>query len=98
MNTHPNDHIVRSYDEEQHRLGAEIVRMGEMSVAQLEAALDVIERRDESAARRIIAISPSSREKARVAGSRSGSSYGSRGRCLSLFMLSSYRLMPRLRP
>ena len=55
MNTHPNDHIVRSYDEEQHRLGAEIVRMGEMSVAQLEAALDVIERRDESAARRIIA-------------------------------------------
>jgi len=28
-----NDHIVRSYDEEQHRLVAEIVRMGEMSVA-----------------------------------------------------------------
>ena len=55
MNTHPNDHIVKSYDEEQHRLVAEIVRMGEMSVAQLEAALDVIERRDESAARRIIA-------------------------------------------
>ena len=51
----PNDHIVKSYDEEQHRLVAEIVRMGEMSVAQLEAALDVIERRDESAARRIIA-------------------------------------------
>ena len=50
-----NDHIVKSYDEEQHRLVAEIVRMGEMSVAQLEAALDVIERRDESAARRIIA-------------------------------------------
>ncbi|MQP77240.1 phosphate signaling complex protein PhoU [Stenotrophomonas sp. MYb238] len=55
MNTHPNDHIVKSYDEEQHRLVAEIVRMGEMSVAQLEAALDVIERRDENAARRIIA-------------------------------------------
>ena len=55
MNTHPNEHIVKSYDEEQHRLVAEIVRMGEMSVAQLEAALDVIERRDESAARRIIA-------------------------------------------
>ena len=53
--TTPNDHIVKSYDEEQHRLVAEIVRMGEMSVAQLEAALDVIERRDESAARRIIA-------------------------------------------
>ncbi len=53
--TLPNDHIVKSYDDEQHRLVAEIVRMGEMSVAQLEAALDVIERRDESAARRIIA-------------------------------------------
>jgi len=51
----PNDHIVKSYDEEQHRLVAEIVRMGEMSVAQLEAALDVIERRDEKAARRIVA-------------------------------------------
>jgi len=34
---------------------AEILRMGEMSVAQLEAALDVIERRDEKAAQRIIA-------------------------------------------
>ena len=38
----PNDHIVKSYDEEQQRLVAEIVRMGEMSVAQLEAALDPI--------------------------------------------------------
>ena len=51
----PNDHIVKSYDEEQQRLVAEIVRMGEMSVAQLEAALDVIERRDEKAAQRIVA-------------------------------------------
>lgn len=51
----PNDHIVKSYDEEQNRLVAEIVRMGEISVAQLEAALDVIERRDEKAARRIVA-------------------------------------------
>ncbi len=51
----PNDHIVKSYDEEQQRLVAEILRMGEMSVAQLEAALDVIERRDEKAAQRIIA-------------------------------------------
>ncbi|MGV8959461.1 MAG: phosphate signaling complex protein PhoU [Stenotrophomonas sp.] len=54
MNT-PNDHIVKSYDDEQQRLVAEIVRMGEMSVAQLEAAMDVIEKRDERAARRIIA-------------------------------------------
>jgi phosphate transport system protein len=51
----PNDHIVKSYDDEQHRLVAEIVRMGEIAVAQLEAALDVIERRDDSAARRIVA-------------------------------------------
>jgi len=46
---------VKSYDEEQQRLVTEIVRMGEMSVAQLEAALDVIERRDEKAAQRIVA-------------------------------------------
>ena len=55
MNNLPNDHIVKSYDEEQQRLVNEIVRMGEMSVAQLEAALDVIERRDEKAAQRIVA-------------------------------------------
>lgn len=55
MNNLPNEHIVKSYDEEQQHLVAEIVRMGEMSVAQLEAALDVIERRDEKAALRIVA-------------------------------------------
>ena len=55
MNTQPNDHIVKSYDEEQRRLVAEIVRMGETAVAQLEAALDVVERRDDKAAQRIIA-------------------------------------------
>ncbi len=43
----PNDHIVKSYDEEQQRLVAEIVRMGEMAVAQLEASMDVIEARRE---------------------------------------------------
>ena len=55
MSTQPNEHIVKSYDEEQHRLVAEIVHMGETAVAQLEAALDVIERRDDNAAHRIIA-------------------------------------------
>ncbi|HBK46911.1 MAG TPA: phosphate transport system regulatory protein PhoU [Xanthomonadaceae bacterium] len=55
MNNLPNDHIVKSYDEEQHRLVAEIVRMGETAVAQLEAALDVVERRDDNAAHRIVA-------------------------------------------
>jgi len=55
MNTQPQDHIVKSYDQEQHRLHAEILRMGEMAVAQLEAALDVVDRRDDKAAERIIA-------------------------------------------
>ena len=38
MSTQPHDHIVKSYDEERQRLIGEILRMGEMSVAQLEAA------------------------------------------------------------
>jgi len=50
-----NDHIVKSYDEEQQRLVGEIVRMGEIAVAQLHAALDVLDRRDDNAARRVIA-------------------------------------------
>ena len=50
-----HSHIVKSYDEEQAALLAELVRMGEMSVAQLEAALDVVERRDDNAAERVMA-------------------------------------------
>ena len=50
-----NDHIVKSYDEEQNRLLAETLRMGEMAASQLEAALDVVQRRDDKAAQRIIA-------------------------------------------
>ena len=53
MNEH--SHIVRSYDEEQAALMRELLRMGEMSVAQLEAALDVVERRDDKAAERVMA-------------------------------------------
>ncbi|KRG69009.1 phosphate signaling complex protein PhoU [Pseudoxanthomonas dokdonensis] len=53
MNTH--EHIVKSYDEEQRHLSGEIVRMCDMAIAQLEAALDVVERRDDRAAERIIA-------------------------------------------
>ena len=49
-----HDHIVKSYDEEQRRLLDEIVRMGTMAAAQLEAALDVVERRDDKAAERIV--------------------------------------------
>ena len=53
MNEH--GHIVRSYDEEQAALMHELLRMGEMAVAQLEAALDVVERRDDKAAERVMA-------------------------------------------
>ena len=53
MNT-LHDHIVKSLDDEQKRLLGEILRMGEMAASQLEAALDVIERRDDKAAERII--------------------------------------------
>ncbi|HRP73363.1 MAG TPA: phosphate signaling complex protein PhoU [Luteimonas sp.] len=54
MTTQPHDHIVKSYDEERQRLTSEILRMGEMAASQLEAALDVVERRDDKAAARII--------------------------------------------
>jgi len=54
MSTQPHDHIVKSYDEEQKRLLDETLRMGEMAAAQLEAALDVVARRDDKAAERII--------------------------------------------
>ena len=54
MNTEHN-HIVQSYNAEQQRLTDEIMRMGEMAAAQLEAALDVVERRDDKAAARIVA-------------------------------------------
>ena len=50
-----HEHIVKSYDEEQRRLLDEILRMGGMAAAQLEAALDVVERRDDKAAERIVA-------------------------------------------
>ncbi|WP_202845685.1 phosphate signaling complex protein PhoU [Luteimonas saliphila] len=55
MTTQPHDHIVKSYDEERQRLIGEIMRMGEMAASQLEAALDVLERRDDKAAARIVA-------------------------------------------
>ena len=55
MPIQPNDHIVKSYDDERNRLTQEILRMGEMAASQLEAALDVVERRDDKAAERIIA-------------------------------------------
>lgn len=49
-----SEHIIKSYDSELTRLTGEIVRMGELSVSQLEAAIDVVERRDERAAQRVV--------------------------------------------
>lgn len=48
------DHIIKSYDDELTRLTGEIVRMGELAVTQLEAAIDVLERRDERAAQCVV--------------------------------------------
>ena len=50
-----SEHIIKSYDSELTRLTGEIVRMGELSVTQLEAAIDVVDRRDERAAQRVVA-------------------------------------------
>ena len=50
-----NDHIIKSYDEELSRLTGELVRMGEIAAYQLNAAMDVLERRDSRAAERVIA-------------------------------------------
>lgn len=55
MNTQSHDHIVKSHDDERRVMLDEILRMGEMAAAQLEAALDVVDRRDGKAAERIIA-------------------------------------------
>jgi phosphate transport system protein len=49
------DHIIKSYDSELARLTGEIVRMGELATAQLEAGIDVVERRDDRAAQRVVA-------------------------------------------
>lgn len=48
------DHIIKSYDTELDRLTGEIARMGELAVKQLEAAVQLVERRDDRAARRVV--------------------------------------------
>lgn len=50
-----SEHIVKQYDSELHRLTGEIMRMGELAISQLSAAMDVLERRDSSGAQRVIA-------------------------------------------
>lgn len=51
----PSEHIVKSFDTELARLYGEIDRMGEIATAQLEAAIDVMLRRDSKAAERVVA-------------------------------------------
>jgi phosphate transport system protein len=52
MNVH--EHIVKSYDSELARLYGEIARMGEIAIAQLDAAIDALSRRDGKAAQRTV--------------------------------------------
>lgn len=52
MNNH--DHIVKSYDDELARLTDEIVAMGELAAAQLENAMDVLNKRDSREAQRVV--------------------------------------------
>jgi phosphate transport system protein len=54
MSGSSKEHIIKSYDDELTRLTGEIVRMGELAVIQLEAAIDVIDRRDERAAQHVV--------------------------------------------
>ena len=54
MSGSSKEHIIKSYDDELTRLTGEIVRMGELSATQLEAAIDVLGRRDGRAAQRVV--------------------------------------------
>ena len=56
MNASPgtSDHIVKSYDDELKRLTGEIQRMGEIALAQLDAAIDAVMERDSETAMRIV--------------------------------------------
>lgn len=49
------DHILKSFDTELDRLYDEIKRMGELAMSQLDAAVDVLSRRDSNAAARVVA-------------------------------------------
>ena len=50
-----SEHIVKSYDLELERLTGEIVRMGEIAVHQVRAAIDALQRRDSRNAERVVA-------------------------------------------
>lgn len=53
MNT--QEHIVKSFDSELNRLYGEISQMGDLAIAQINAAVDVLNRRDSNAAARVVA-------------------------------------------
>jgi len=50
-----NEHIIKSYDDELTRLTGEIVQMGELAVAQIQAACAALARRDVDGARAVVA-------------------------------------------
>ncbi len=52
--TTSHDHIVKSFDSELIRLHSEIARMGALAMAQLDAAIEVMLKRDSVAARAVI--------------------------------------------
>ncbi len=52
--TSPTEHIVKSYGDELNRLTAEIRRMGDLALAQLDAAIDAVMERDSDAAMKIV--------------------------------------------
>ena len=54
MTTVSGVHIVKSYDEELQRLTAEIQRMGDLALTELQAAIAAVIERDSDAAQRII--------------------------------------------
>ncbi len=49
------EHIVKSFDSELNRLYGEISQMGDLAIAQINAAVDVLNRRDSNAAARVVA-------------------------------------------
>jgi phosphate transport system protein len=56
MNASPSssDHIVKSYDDELKRLTGEIQHMGDLALAQLDAAIDAVMERDSNEAMKVV--------------------------------------------
>ncbi|MCR6700162.1 MAG: phosphate signaling complex protein PhoU [Dokdonella sp.] len=54
MNAPVSEHIVKSYDAELQRLTQEIQRMGDLALAELEASIDAVVKRDSEAAEIVV--------------------------------------------